>query len=251
MFHLPLLKALDAMADQEISHLRDLMLAAADEDATSNRDKMPATAKLRMLPQVMEILQKATLGPVLQSILDNNLLDAVTRWLEPLPDKSLPALNIQNAFFEALTKLNIDTLSLKESGLGKVVLFYTKSKRVTAYIQRIANELISTWSRPIIKRSASYRDMEVQMATAEPAFASARNEKLSKILERAEADSPRKSRPNAVSIPTSSFGTYTVVPRSGLTNSHTSVDMDTERRRKNAERLRSLTKSLATNKAGR
>jgi transcription factor SPN1 len=80
----------------------------------------------------------------------------VRRWLEPLPDKSLPALNIQNAFFDGMGKMYIDTNTLKDSGLARVVLFYTKCRRVTAGIQRQATALVSVWSRPIIKRSASY-----------------------------------------------------------------------------------------------
>jgi hypothetical protein len=91
-----------------------------------------------------------------QSIIDNNLFDGVRRWLEPLPDKSLPALNIQHAFFDIMSKMYIDTNTLKDSGLGRVVLFYTKCKRVTSAIQRQAVSLVSVWSRPIIKRSASY-----------------------------------------------------------------------------------------------
>ena len=37
--------------------------------------------------------------------MDNNLLEGVRRWLEPLPDKSLPALDIQKEFFPALKKM--------------------------------------------------------------------------------------------------------------------------------------------------
>lgn len=40
-----------------------------------------------------------------QSIVDNELLSAVKVWLEPLPDKSLPALDIQNALFDILIKV--------------------------------------------------------------------------------------------------------------------------------------------------
>lgn len=50
----------------------------------------------------------------------------------------------------------IDTNTLKDSQLGRIVLFYTKCKRVTSAIQRQAAALVSVWSRPIIKRSASY-----------------------------------------------------------------------------------------------
>ena len=96
-----------------------------------------------------------------QSIVDNDLLSAVKRWLEPLPDKSLPALDIQNSFFDILVKMTIDTDTLKASGLGKIILFYSKSLRSTAHVKRQASDLLAAWSRPIIKRSSSFRTKSV------------------------------------------------------------------------------------------
>lgn len=49
---------LDRAADEEVSRLRDAMLSAAADDEQANRDKMPATSKLKMLPQVMDVLRK-------------------------------------------------------------------------------------------------------------------------------------------------------------------------------------------------
>lgn len=49
---------LDRFADDEVSRLRDAMIQASEEDMASNKEHLPATAKLRMLPQVMEVLQK-------------------------------------------------------------------------------------------------------------------------------------------------------------------------------------------------
>lgn len=49
---------LDRFADEEVSRLRDAMIQAAEEDTASNKERLPATSKLRMLPQVMEVLQK-------------------------------------------------------------------------------------------------------------------------------------------------------------------------------------------------
>lgn len=221
------------------------MIAAADDDIQANKDKLPATSKLKMLPQVMDVLQKSALT---QSIIDNNLLEGVRRWLEPLPDKSLPALNIQNAFFEAMTKMYIDTNTLKESGLGRIVLFYTKCKRVTGHVNKLANDLVSAWSRPIIKRSASYRDRQIPLAENE-GDAPRQNDRLNMILERARKSEKNRVRKNAVSIPTSSLGTYSVAPRPGVAPANVSVEADVERRRKNAQRLRNFTKQMHGSKA--
>ena len=49
---------LDRFADEEVSRLREFMLNAAEEDANANRAKIPATSKLKLLPQVMDVLQK-------------------------------------------------------------------------------------------------------------------------------------------------------------------------------------------------
>ncbi|KAJ3876251.1 transcription factor iws1 [Lentinula edodes] len=251
-------EVLDSFADDEVARLRETMNNAAEEDMKANQEKLPATAKLRFLAEAMETLRKASLA---QSIIDNNLLDAVKRWLEPLPDRSLPALNIQRELFVTLRKMEfIDSSVIKESGLGPLVLFYTKCQRVQPDVKRVANELVSIWSRPIIKRSASYRDRVVptmnnmDVDDGAPGSQSLsqsqsqyRPEKLNAILARAREEDKNKIRKNAVSIPQSSLGTYTVAPKNnaGLAKMNASVDNDVERRKKNAERLRSLTRKVA------
>src|SRR5271154_421915 len=114
-------EAYDRATDEEVARLREAMLAAADEDDVANKAKQPATAKLKLLPQVMEVLRKCAWlaliysyplihlsffrASLAQSIMDNNLLMGVKRWLDPLPDRSLPALNIQREFFPILKKM--------------------------------------------------------------------------------------------------------------------------------------------------
>jgi len=237
-------EALDRFADEEVARLHDAMLAAAAEDEQSNKEKIPATAKLKLLPQVMEVLRKASLA---QSIIDNHLLTGVRRWLEPLPDRSLPALNIQRDFFPILQKMEfIDSEVLKESGLGRIVLFYTKCKRVTPEIARIAESLVSSWSRPIIKRSASYRDRVIPLAPeGDGESTRTGGERLNAILARAKESEKYRVRKNAVSIPQRELGNYTVAPRTnGLSRTNISVEQDIDRRRKNAERLKTLTRKL-------
>ena len=257
-------EVLDSFADDEVARLREAMNTAADEDIRSNNDKLPATAKLRLLPEAMDTLRKCVdfisfkkycfidiisyfRVSLAQSMIDNNLLEAVRRWLEPLPDRSLPAHNIQREFFAIIRKMEfIDSAVLKESGLGRVVLFYTKCKRTTLDIKRIANDLVSIWSRPIIKRSASYRDRIVPTALESVDVDMRAGEKLHAILARAKEAEKGRVRKNAVMIPQRELGTYTVAPKmnSGIGRGSVSVDLDIERRRRNAERLRSLTRKV-------
>ncbi|KIO25055.1 hypothetical protein M407DRAFT_94523 [Tulasnella calospora MUT 4182] len=238
---------LERYQDEEVARLRDSMNLAADQDMEANMEKRPATAKLRMLPEVMEILQKQGLQ---QSICDNGLLIGVRRWLEPLPDKSLPALNIQNAFFEVLPKMEIDTSTLKEAGLGKIVLFYTRCKRVSPNIRRSAEYLVDIWSRPILKRSASYRDRQIPVAADSSISSSQPKPKLAAILAKAKEQEASRSRKSAVRIPERDFGTFTVAPSSRLPTAGPGGIAQAELERKKAadDRLRKMQRKLALNK---
>ena len=51
-------EALDRFADEEVIQLRDDMLRAAAEDDEANKEKLPGTAKLKLLPRVKEVLQR-------------------------------------------------------------------------------------------------------------------------------------------------------------------------------------------------
>ncbi|KAG7089451.1 hypothetical protein E1B28_011136 [Marasmius oreades] len=255
---------LDSFADDEVARLRESMNAAVDEDARVRQEwiqnggeKAPAMAKLKMLAEVVEVLRKSSLA---QSIIDNNLLDAVKRWLEPLPDRSLPALNIQRELFALLRKMEfIDSTVLKESSLGPLVLFYTKCKRVQPDVRRTAEELISVWSRPIVKRSASFRDRVIPTALssnsmdidegvgASQIIGASQRSSLNAIMAKAKEEERGRVRKNTVAIPQRSLGTYTLAPKANsglLRGNNQSVDEDVQRRRKNAERLRMLTRKV-------
>lgn len=60
--------------------------------------------------------------------------------------------------------MDLDTETLKEAKLGPIVLFYTKTKRVTPAINRAADALVQAWSRPIIKRPANFRSRHIDNA---------------------------------------------------------------------------------------
>ena len=149
------------MADAEIEDMRRRMAEAAQADTESRKDNKPAMQKLRMLPEVVALLNRNTLQSSLVDP-DINLLEAVRFFLEPLDDGSLPAYNIQRDLFAALAKLPITKDALVASGIGKVTLFYTKSPKPEPLIKRQAERLLGEWTRPILKRSDDYRKRVMQ-----------------------------------------------------------------------------------------
>ncbi|CAG58532.1 uncharacterized protein GVI51_D04763 [Nakaseomyces glabratus] len=194
---------LEQYLDEKILRLKDEMNIAAqmdietlnkriEEGENKSQDKKPLVAiqKVKLLPKVMSILSKANLA---DTILDNNLLQSVRIWLEPLPDGSLPSFEIQKSLFAALDDLPIKTEHLKESGLGRVVIFYTKSKRVEPQLARLAEKLIAEWTRPIIGASDNYRDKRIMQLEFD-----------SEKLKRKSALDSAKRKKNKVSKPSSS-----------------------------------------------
>jgi transcription factor SPN1 len=147
--------------DEKIANLKIQMERACETDNKAREAGQPAVHKLKLLPQVVELLnrnnvQHAVLDP------DTNFLQHVKFFLEPLNDGSLPAYNIQRDIFLALTKLPIEKEVLLSSGIGKVVLFYTRSKRPEVSIKRMAERLLGEWSRPILKRTDDYKKRQIE-----------------------------------------------------------------------------------------
>lgn len=160
---------LEGMADAEIEDMRRRMASAAEADNEGRKRGEPARHKLKLLPEVVTMLNK---NSIKDSIVDPeiNLLEAVRFFLEPLSDGSLPAYDIQKELFAALAKLPITKDSLVASGIGKVIMFYCKSKRPELMIRRQAERLYTDWTRPILKRSDDYRKKEFAQADYDPKY---------------------------------------------------------------------------------
>ncbi|KAF4981650.1 hypothetical protein FZEAL_2590 [Fusarium zealandicum] len=147
--------------DDLLADLKVQMEQACQADNQAREAGQPALHKLKLLPEVTAILnrnnvQHAVLDP------DTNFLQHVKFFLEPLNDGSLPAYNIQRDIFLALTKLNVEKEALLSSGIGKVVLFYTRSKKPEPSIKRMATRLLGEWSRPILKRTDDYKKRQIE-----------------------------------------------------------------------------------------
>lgn len=135
--------------------MRKRMTEAARLDSLARKENRPAMHKLKMLPEVISLLNR---NQYVNNLVDPeiNLLEGVKFFLEPLEDGSLPAYNIQRDLFAALARLPIHKDALIASGIGKVVVFYTKSKRPEIGIKRQAERLLAEWTRPILQRSDDY-----------------------------------------------------------------------------------------------
>ncbi|XLT59097.1 hypothetical protein HN873_051701 [Arachis hypogaea] len=134
----------------------------AEEDAELNRQGKPAINKLKKLDLLTEVLSKKQLQ---LEFLDHGVLTLLKNWLEPLPDGSLPNINIRTAILNILNDFPIDLEQydrreqLKKSGLGKVIMFLSKSDEEINVNRKLAKELVDKWSRPIFNKSTRFEDM--------------------------------------------------------------------------------------------
>ncbi|KAJ2082163.1 Transcription factor iws1 [Coemansia sp. RSA 988] len=151
----------DASIDEMIVELRKRMRDAAYRDIDDNKDRLPAIHKLSMLSDVIEELGKSHLY---EAFLDNNIVDSIRLWLEPLDDGSLPSLDIQNAMLDALRNLPIRRDHLRESGIGKIILFMSKCPRISEANRRTCEQFLQQWSRMVLRLSADYRDRNIREA---------------------------------------------------------------------------------------
>merc|ERR1719228_2756241 len=143
--------------DDEIAKMIADMRIAAKEDRDLNLAEKPATKKMAMFPRVMRNLNK---GELRMAFVEANLLSVMTDWLAPMPDKGLPHVHMRTAFLNLLQELRIeDSSRLKESGIGKAVMYLYRHPKETRNNKMIAGKIISDWARPIFRKEANFADL--------------------------------------------------------------------------------------------
>jgi len=134
------------------------MEEAYEEDKRLNQAQQPAYSKIKLLPEVereLKIKDKENTD----SLLGRDILPVLRKWLEPLPDKSLPNVKIREVLLEYLERTQVEREQLKNSGIGKAVMFLWKHPGETPKNKKIAQKIIEEWSRPIFGLSANYSDL--------------------------------------------------------------------------------------------
>ncbi|RKP30865.1 hypothetical protein METBISCDRAFT_15255 [Metschnikowia bicuspidata] len=203
---------LERLQDDRIDALKNKMIEAANLDVEKNSQGQLAFEKFKLLRQVMDILSKADL---VISILDNNLLEAVRLWLEPLPDASMPLYQIQKELLHALITLPIKTDHLVASGLGKVLVFYQRSKRTEPSLKKIVDKLIGEWTRPILNKSDSYKDRTIKFNDYNKAKYTNQlsSMKKNKVAEPKTLYEQQAERRNRAAIPSARTTAYKIAPK--------------------------------------
>ncbi|KAF2770803.1 hypothetical protein EJ03DRAFT_373385 [Teratosphaeria nubilosa] len=220
---------LEAAADAEIETMRQKMAKACEADAEARSQGQVATHKLKILPEVVELLNRNTIQSQLVDP-DINILEAVRFMLEPADhDAALPNYKIQRQLFDALAKLTIGKEALIASGIGKVVLFYTKSIQPQPDIKRSAEKLVGEWMRVVLNRPKNQRNRPVETRTYDPLASqvAGRNGGASQLSQAEKAALAAERRRKVLSQPIPGnraradgpgLGTYTIAPVNNLSN---------------------------------
>uniref|UniRef100_A0A0N5AN69 TFIIS N-terminal domain-containing protein n=1 Tax=Syphacia muris TaxID=451379 RepID=A0A0N5AN69_9BILA len=156
--------------------------------------------------------------------LDNGMMNAVSEWLAPLPDKSLPALEIRTELLRILQGYGrLEPGTLKQSGLGRAVMLLFKHPRETPENKRLAQNLLREWARPIFQLETDFstmtKDERVQRDYAQQPEAKKRRLSSADNSEKDKETEPRPGDKGFIiraRVPRPSQKDYVVRPKSNV-----------------------------------
>lgn len=165
--------------DDIIDSILNEMRAAVEADNEANKNKQAATKKLKLLPYIVNQLRKVDLR---DAFLDSDVLYVISEWLNPLPDRSLPHLQIREHLLKILLDLNLNDVDrIKASGIGKSIMYLFKHPKETKDNKQRAKELISLWSRPIFQLETNFSSISREEREKRDLDLQAKQEKRMKV----------------------------------------------------------------------
>ncbi|KAF2207746.1 hypothetical protein CERZMDRAFT_50559 [Cercospora zeae-maydis SCOH1-5] len=215
---------MEERADHELSDMRTRIAKACEADAQARQRGEVAVQKLKILPEVVELMNRNTIQPQLVDP-DINILESVRFMLEPADqDAALPNYQIQRELFSILSRLNVGKEALVASAIGKVVLFYTKSSQPQPDIKRQAEQLVAEWTRVILNKGKDARSKPVETRGYDPLVAAASQRMGGSQVDRTAVAAEKRKR--ALELPgpqnrarvLGGVGTYSIAPVSNLSN---------------------------------
>ncbi|KAI5171077.1 transcription factor SPN1 [Nematocida sp. LUAm3] len=116
--------------------------ALQKEDEKMNLQGKPALGKIFHMESVYKKLLNRKIH---QDLLDSGVLILLKKWLEPLPDNTLPHADVKKGVLDILDHFTPESEHLIESGVGKIVLFYSKNPYEKKEIKNLARKLVLKW----------------------------------------------------------------------------------------------------------
>jgi len=250
----------------------------ADQDDLAIKERRPGMKKMLMLPEAMAMM---TNSDMVRPLLESDVLSAIKRWIQPLPNGSLGNVTVRQRMIEVVAKMGtgedhgIDTDDLKKSGFGKLVMVLYNHKKETPGMKKLLRKLIEEWSRTIFGKSGNMKDLAkvgrrpntgltgYALAASGSAAAAAEQQKPQQSVKRenngdlgdvisSKVKQGRDSGKNRVRIPYSKGFQYTVRPsdvQGDITDKKTRIANVAEKRESLHKRM--LEKQRPVNKNSR
>ena len=139
--------------------LIDDMETALIKDINSLKQKKPALEKIKLLPQIENMMRKIYMQ---EFLLSQNILNIFARWLQPPKKGLLPSFEIRSKLLELLNVISTSKWDqhheeIKISQIGKLIKTFINHPKETSENKSLSQKLIDKWTRSIVSES-EYND---------------------------------------------------------------------------------------------
>ncbi|KAI0244873.1 Transcription factor iws1 [Massospora cicadina] len=160
---------LEDEADAVAMQLQGKMMEAYNLDLDEFQKGRPGLHRFNLLPTVISVMSKAYNQAAL---LEVGILQEVRLFLEPLPDGTLPIVNIQRELLTVLAQMPITVEMFRTSYVGRIVKFYASSERIT---QEPTNSM-TRWTNMINRQTQAANNRRIGVGPPKK-FADVQSEK--------------------------------------------------------------------------